>query len=309
MNPLEFRLVDAFASSPYTGNVAGVVFDADTLTDHQMQLIAREFAAPETTFVLQPSAKDAAVRIRWFSPACEVSFCGHATLGAIHALIEAAKVNSDFVDRGSALPVECKAGILQIRCDSPQNQSIPRTIWLDMPHSEPKSRNVPVPAILHHLGISPNDVDPRIPAIRTHDDDVILAVKSINTLFGLTPAMNDLARYCRSESLRGVLVTTTNVLTPVTAVQSRFFAPAAGIDEDPVTGSIHGPLGLHLVECDIVPMVDGVASFHCAQARAGGRAGLVRVVVTDAEEKKRVRIGGSCITTASGVFQSLPPRD
>ncbi len=68
---LEFCLVDAFALSPCTGNVAGVILNADGLSDRQMQLIAREFNAPETTFILSPTTKDAAVRFRWFSPALE----------------------------------------------------------------------------------------------------------------------------------------------------------------------------------------------------------------------------------------------
>src|SRR6266404_6667615 len=86
--PLEFRLVDAFALSPYSGNVAGVILTADGLTDRQMQLIAAEFNASETTFILPATRPDAAVRFRWFSPGCEVNFCGHATLGGVHALLE-----------------------------------------------------------------------------------------------------------------------------------------------------------------------------------------------------------------------------
>lgn len=305
--PLEFRLVDAFALSPFSGNVAGVILKADGLTDRQMQLIAAEFNASETTFILPPTRKDAAVRFRWFTPRCEVSFCGHATLGGVHALLETGRFARELTEPGAVLPIECRAGIVTVRTEAHPEPNGPLTIWLDAPKPEPKSRNVPAPAIADRLGVALDAFDPKIPPIRTHDDDVIFAVRDLNVLLGLAPPMAELARYCRGEQIRGVFVTTTNVLSRATVVQSRFFAPAVGIDEDPVSGSVHGPLGLHLVDCGIVPLTNGKADFFCAQAKAGGRAGVVRVVVTQsAGGKKEVRVGGSCVTTASGTLKALP---
>lgn len=323
---LEFKLVDAFALSPYSGNVAGVILDADGLTGSQMQAIAAEFNASETTFILPATTRDAAVRFRWFTPACEVGFCGHATLAGAHALFESGRFAHALNEPGTVLPIESKAGNLTIRTEKhPDNEPTesppetlrhrpmacgdkqPYTIWLDMPHCEPKRAPVVVPAIAKHLGLSEGAVDLAIPAVRTQDDDVILAIRDLPTLLELQPAMAGLARYCTKNRIRGVLVTTTNVLSAATVVQSRFFAPSAGVDEDPVTGSVHGPLGLHLVDSGIVPMTGDKADFYCAQAKAGGRAGVVRVVVTrSASGERHVRIGGSCITTATGTLQQRP---
>jgi PhzF family phenazine biosynthesis protein len=306
---LEFKLVDVFALSPYSGNVAGVVLDAGALTDKQMRAIAAEFNASETTFILPPTTGDAAVRFRWFTPACEVDFCGHATLGGAHALFESGRFTHALREPGTVLPIECKAGILSLRTEEHPNPDMPYTIWLDMPHSEAANEAVIVPTLAHRLGLAEDAIDPAIPAIRTRDNDVILAVQNLQTLLQLQPPMAELARYCAKNRIRGVLVTTRNVLSAATVVQSRFFAPAAGVDEDPVTGSVHGPLGLHLVNSGVVPMVGGRVDFYCAQAKAGGRAGLVRVVVTQSGEhdEKHVRIGGSCVTTASGTLHELPP--
>ncbi len=306
---LEFKLVDAFALSPYSGNVAGVILKADGLTDRQMRAIAAEFNASETTFILPPTTKDAAVRFRWFTPATEVDFCGHATLGGAHALFESGRFTHALAEPGTVLPIETKAGILTIRTEKHPKPDMPYTIWLDMPHTAQKQTPVVVPAIAKHLGLPEDMIDQAIPAVRTLDDDVILAVRDLQTLLTLEPLMADLKRYCIKNGIRGVLVTTTNALSRATVVQSRFFAPAAGIDEDPVTGSVHGPLGLHLVNCGVVSMKEGKADFHCAQAKAGGRAGLVRVVVTESGEQgeKHVRIGGSCVTTAEGRLTCLPP--
>ncbi|MFQ5410974.1 MAG: PhzF family phenazine biosynthesis protein [Phycisphaerae bacterium] len=322
--PIRFKLIDAFARTPYSGNVAAVVLDADGLTDRQMRLVAAEFNASETTFVLRPDTRDAAVRFRWFTPGCEVDFCGHATLAAVHALLEEGRFTHTLDRPGTILPIETRSGILTVRTErreaeppppeggiegdaSPAASNPPITLWLDMPRCQPKNTHVILPSLLKHLGLDEELMDPAIPPIRTHDDDVILAVHSLSALLELQPEMSSLARSCRKERIRGVLVTTTNVLTSATVVQSRFFAPAVGIDEDPVTGSVHGPLGLHLVNSGVIPMVNGLSDFHCAQARAGGRAGLVRIVVTqDDKDGKHVRIGGVCITTAGGVLQRLP---
>jgi trans-2,3-dihydro-3-hydroxyanthranilate isomerase len=303
---LEFKLVDAFAVSSYSGNVAGVVLRADGLSDRQMQLIAREFNASETTFIFEPTVRDAAVRFRWFTPGCEVGFCGHATLGAVHALLETGRFAHALKQPGTVLPIETKAGVLTIRTERLGVQD-GYTIWLDMPHCEPKRGPVAVPNLAKYLNLPVDAVDPAIPAIRTQDDDVILGVRDLPTLLGLEPSMAELARYCRKERIRGVCVATTNVLSVATAVQSRFFAPAAGIDEDPVTGSVHGPLGLHLVNSGVIPLVGGMADFLCAQAKGGGSAGVVHVVVTESTSGHRhVRIGGRCVTTASGILEQLP---
>lgn len=306
-NELRFKFVDAFTQSPYSGNVAGVVFDADELSEKQMQAIAAEFNASETTFVLKPTLREAALRFRWFAPGSEVSFCGHATLGAVHALLEEGRFSHGLGEPGTILPIESRSGILTVRTENVEGSKRPETIWLDMPHCDPKQANVMVLPLARCLGLSPDMIDSGLSPIRTHDDDVIFAVKTLPALLELQPNMSELMRYCRKEGIRGVFVTTMNTLSRSTVVQSRFFAPVVGIDEDPVTGSAHGPLGLHLINSGIVSMIDGRADFHCAQAKAGGRAGLVRVVVTETSgDHKEVRIGGSCRTTASGVLVEIP---
>jgi len=331
---LEFKLVDAFALSPFTGNVAGVILRADGLMDRQMLAVASELGASETAFVLEPTDREAAIRLRWFTPGSEVDFCGHATLAAVHALLEAGRFSHGLAEPGTILPIETKTGVLTVRTErnaapkpaveqSPVDRSsppgagapaespermLPDTIWLDMPHCEPAREPVNVPAVARPLGLDPSALDPALPPIRTQDADVILAVRDLPVLLGLQPQMTELGRTCRRSRIRGVCVTTTNVLSSATAVQSRFFAPAAGIDEDPVTGSVHGPLGLHLVRSGVVPMSGGRADFFCAQARAGGRAGLVRVIVSGSEEDgRKVRIGGRCVTTTGGTLRR-PPR-
>jgi len=301
---LAFRLVDAFTLTPYAGNVAGVILRADGLSDEQMQAIAAEFNASETTFVLPATTDGGDVRFRWFTPGCEVRFCGHATLAGVHAVLEAGRFAEVQARPGTALRVETRTGILSL-CVEPQGDAVPSTIWLDMPPVRFSKTPVAPPVMARHLGVSPNAFDPELPAVRT-EDDVMLAVRDLGTLLEMQPPMADLKRYCEKERIRGVFVTCRETLSRATVVQSRFFAPAAGVDEDPVTGSAHGPLGVYLVEHGVVELVDGRADFYCGQSKAGGRAGLVRVVVTERDGERQVRIGGSCVTTARGRLARLP---
>lgn len=306
----DFLLVDAFAASAFTGNVAGVVPDADALSDRQMQAIAAELNAGATAFILTPSVAEASLRIRWFTSICELNICGHATLAAVHVMLETGRIPVDATHENAfgVPPIETRAGVLSIAVQRGASHGAPPVLWLDMPNCEPLREPVNVPTVCRHLGLDPGLLDPAIRPITTADRDVLLAVRDTPTLLGISPAMGDLARYCRGERLRGVFVTTTQALSQGVAAQSRFFAPAIGLDEDTVSGSVHGPLGRHLVQCGVVPVADGRAEFLCAQARAGGRAGLVRVIVdTAGADKARVCIGGSCITTARGTLQALPP--
>ena len=97
---LPYYVIDAFAAKPFSGNPAAVVLDARGLSDEHMQAIATEFNLSETTFVFplledggdtqqNPSTKERpAYRFRWFTPTAEVNMCGHATIAAVHALVE-----------------------------------------------------------------------------------------------------------------------------------------------------------------------------------------------------------------------------
>jgi PhzF family phenazine biosynthesis protein len=97
--------VDAFTDEPFHGNPAAVVLSGDQLSDVAMQRIAREFNLSETVFVLRPVAQHAgpAIRLRWFTPSVEVSFCGHATWAAMHAYC---RREQGVATRGEELAIE-----------------------------------------------------------------------------------------------------------------------------------------------------------------------------------------------------------
>jgi trans-2,3-dihydro-3-hydroxyanthranilate isomerase len=296
---LRFCLVDAFAERPFCGNVAGVVLNADALSAGQMQQIASEIHASETAFLSGTADPHGPLRIRWFTPTVEVGFCGHATLASAQALHEAGRYRPD-----SGLIVQSAAGELRLRAEAPSESPTSLIWWLDMPDPGLRPDDIDRARACEVLKISTDDLDSRLPVMRSRDDDVIVIVRDWRTLMDMQPDFAGLARWCATHGIRGLCVATTATRAPGIHVHSRFFAPAAGINEDPVTGSVHGPLTAYLVANQLVSSSGGRTTLLCAQGRPTDRNGLVRAVVESTPEGYRARIGGQCFTTLTGELRA-----
>jgi len=303
---LRFYLVDAFAEQPFRGNMAGVVFDADTLSAAQMQRIAGEIHASETAFLSRANDLHRPMRIRWFTPTTEVGFCGHATLASAHALHEAGCLAGLLSRPDASLVLDSAAGELRLRPETLPEPHPGLIWWLDMPDPALKADHTNPIRTCELLGLSIDDLDPALPAMRSRDDDVIYIVRRWQTLMDLRPDFAELARWCERNHIRGLCVATTATLAASVNVHSRFFAPAVGINEDPVTGSVHGPLAVYLVVNGLVGRAGDRSALLCAQGRPGDRSGLVRALVESTPQGYCVRIAGQCFTTLTGELR-VPP--
>lgn len=305
---LPFRLIDAFADRAFSGNSAGVLLTADGLTDEQLQRIACEVNASETAFITGGSDLHRPPRIRWFTPTVEVGFCGHATIAAAHAWAETLGYEKLLKPGAAPLVFESAAGPLTLRPEVvPERESSP-VWWLSMPDPSLRADNTNPMKTCEFLGIRLDDLDPAVPIMRSRDNDLIMLLKSWRTLTEMKPNSQMLGEWCARHKLRGICCATTDTLNESTTVVSRFFAPAAGVPEDPVTGSVHGPLAVMLVVNQLVTLRGGRASLTCIQGIPGGRTGLVRALVEADESGYRVRIGGMCHTTISGEIR-VPPEE
>jgi PhzF family phenazine biosynthesis protein len=303
-----FRLVDAFAEGPYRGNPAGVVLDADGLSDEQMRRMAGEINASETAFVSRLNDLHRPPRLRWFTRATEVRFCGHATLAAAHALAEAGRLGGVLAKPDGRVLFDTTAGELHLHAERLPPPRDTLMWWLAMPDPALKPDNTNPVRTCELLGITPDALDPGVPAMRTRDDDVIYVVKSWQTLMEMQPRFDELAQWCRRSNIRGICVATTATLTDIVNVHSRFFAPAVGVNEDPVTGSVHGPLAVLLVVNGLIGSALGRSALWCAQGRPGDRSGLVRALVEATPQGYQVSIAGQCFTTLTGELR-IPPRE
>jgi PhzF family phenazine biosynthesis protein len=215
MTTLPIFQVDAFADGPFTGNPAAVcLLDAerDALW---MQNVAREMNLSETAFLLP---REAGWSLRWFTPAVEVDLCGHATLASAHVLWESGRLDSAATAR-----FHTRSGWLEARRDG-------AAIAMDFPALPSAPAESPA-GLADALGAEPVNM-------QRSRFDYLVELASDAAVRALRP---DLARL-KSVEARGVIVTARSADARFDVV-SRFFAPAAGVDEDPVTGSAHCVLG------------------------------------------------------------------
>jgi len=201
--------VDAFSSALFGGNPAAVCLLAAWPDDAWMQAVAAENNLSETAFVV---SEPEGPRIRWFTPTTEVDLCGHATLASAYVHFRFIDPAAERVEFASA------SGTLTVSRDGDR-------LTLDFPALAPVPVVTPPAALLAGLGVEP------APVLAAKDYLVVL--EDAATLRRLRPDFTALARLTEK---RGVIVTAPGDDCDFV---SRFFAPAAGVDEDPVTGSAH----------------------------------------------------------------------
>lgn len=283
--------VDSFTKEKCTGNPAGVVSNADGLTEEQMQKIAREMNCSETAFVLSPDADDHHARIRFFTPTTEVPICGHATVAAIY--VRAVETRA----RTSRVLQKTGAGILPV--DIVEDGDDYKIIMTQgKPVFGSTLEGADKETLVSALGISPLDLDERCPVeiASTGHSKVMIGIKSRSVLNGLTPNMAALADLSKKIGCNGYFVFTFESDDPEILTHGRMFAPAIGINEDPVTGNANGPLGAYLVHHGLVPHDGNQFQFKGKQGEAIGRPGIVEVKVTiEKNEPVQVQIGGNAV--------------
>jgi trans-2,3-dihydro-3-hydroxyanthranilate isomerase len=295
MKSIPISQVDAFTAVPHTGNPAGVVLDATGLSQEQMQAIAREMNLSETAFVLPPTRQDADVRIRWFTPTVEVPLCGHATIATFHALAEEGRLGIGGPGN-YRFSLETSEGILPVEVDRREGGNL---VYLGL--RVPEFEKVPHLKVdlVRLLGIPAVEFDSRVPILR--DAYLYVFIKRLHTLFTLKPNFLNISTFLTSRNLTGLCLYTLETIDRDSKVHSRFFAPNCGINEDPVTGSSHGPLGVILHDHGLLSASDGTAAFQGEQGDAIARRGRVQVEVTGREGKAvSVRIGGQAVTVLRG---------
>ena len=233
--------VDSFTKRRFHGNPAGVVPNADGLSEEQMQRIARELNNSETAFLFQSSAPDHDVEVRFFTPTTEVPICGHATVAAhyVYAL------ENQFESR--RIRQKTKAGILPVDIIKSDNDySIVMTqgrpeVSEDL-GTDIRSR------IADALGISDQSICKEYPVAvsSTGHSKVMVPIDSNELLHSLKPDLQKLSQISEVIGCNGYYIFTLNPQEEI-LVHGRMFAPAIGIAEDPVTGNANGPLGAYLV--------------------------------------------------------------
>jgi PhzF family phenazine biosynthesis protein len=264
---VKFFQVDAFTDRPFRGNAAGVFVLEEPMDPRAMQLLARETNLSETAFV-SPPREDGVREVRWFTPAVEVSLCGHATLAVGHVI--ANELGGETPVRvesvGGSLVIDAEGDLLSIRVPA-----------------DPPTIELPPSGLLRALGCHE-----AVPVLRS---DLVWVVRLSwqREVEALTPNVAALLEVDAGEGVLGVAVTAPALDEDVDFV-SRFFAPWVGVPEDPVTGVAYRALAPYWAE--------QMGRTGLVARQLSSREGIVRLRV----EGDQVELAGRAVTVAQGMF-------
>ena len=291
---LQIKHINAFTSRPFSGNPAAVVTQGEGLSEKQMQAIAREMNLSETAFVLKPTSPRADLRLRWFTPTVEVSFCGHATIASLHALAEEGRFRMEQPGLYS-FRLETRSGILPV---SIKKRSAKRAwIQVQVPKTTFFSYDGQVLEILRALQVNTKDLHSHWPVQLDQRRILYIPFAKLSSLFAMKPNFDKLGQVGEKNQLHGVCVFTTETVDRESDFHSRFLAPNYGVNEDPVTGSSNGPLGAYLYQQGLLKPQKGKCLATGEQGDIIGRRGRVSVEVELGDEGvKAIRIGGEAVT-------------
>ena len=255
--------VDAFTDVAFGGSPAAVCVLPAAREATWMQHVAREMNLSETAFVVPRDGASGDFDLRWFTPTVEVDLCGHATLASAHVLWEDGRVAAE-----AAARFHTRSGLLT---------AARRGDWieLDFP-ATPEQPIDPPPGLVEAVGATPRHVGrSRFDFLFELEDET--AARNVRPDFGRL----------RGFAARGVIVTA-RADDPAIDFVSRYFAPAFGIDEDPVTGSTH---------CCLGPFWSGrLNKTEFVARQVSTRGGMLKVKV----DGDRVRLGGQAVTVLRG---------
>lgn len=266
-----FRQVDVFATEPLRGNPLAVVVGADALTDDEMARFANWTNLSETTFLLQPTTGEADYRVRIFTPAGELPFAGHPTLGSCHVWL-----TTGGIPRGDVITQECEIGLVRIR------RTQERLAFA-------------APELRRSGAVEPAELDQVMKGLRLRADAVVdanwvdngpgwiaLLLRDRDDVLAIEPDYAALA----GRSV-GVVAPSGNGMDADFEIRSF----TSGGYEDPVTGSLNAGIAQWLIGSGAAP-----ASYVARQGTVLGRAGRVHVE----RDGDTIWIGGAVKTCIEG---------
>jgi PhzF family phenazine biosynthesis protein len=292
---IQVHQIDAFTRVKFTGNPAGVVLDADALTDAEMLAIARELNNADTAFVLKADGPDHDLRIRFFTPRVEAAFVGHASVAA-HYVLSAATGGT------RRLRQKSRAGVVEVEIRGSDAQ---RRIAIRQ-SAPPLGREVNDRerlAVMDALALASADLDLHCPVkiVGTGSTRLMVGVRGAEQLRQLKPDVSRLTTLSAQLGAQGFFVFTLTPELPDVLVESRMFCPALGIAEDPVSGNAHGMLGVYLARHGLLGPAAPKMHFAGAQGHHVNRPGRVEV---ELEQQDGTVVAVWIVGQATAIFET-----
>ena len=267
----EYTLVDVFTDKKFGGNQLAVFRDGQAIASESMQAIAKELNLPETAFVL-PAAKDGDHRVRIFTPAKELPFAGHPTVGTGYVLAGGRDARLRLEETVGTLEVTVRDGFTEMEQPLPTFDPV-----------------VDRDAVAASLSLEPKDLDVALP--------IEIGSSGNRFMFVAVTGLDAVRRATPRGLAEAAYIFTTQTVEPGSTVHGRMYAPWQGIAEDPATGSANGPLGAYLVR-------HGVAAGERIVSEQGyemGRPSLLYIRIGGTAERiTSVHVGGRCAIAGGG---------
>jgi PhzF family phenazine biosynthesis protein len=292
---IQVHQIDAFTRVKFTGNPAGVVLDADGLTDAEMLAIARELNNADTAFVLKADGADHDLRVRFFTPRVEAAFVGHASVAAHYVL-------SAVTGGARRLRQKSRAGVVEVEIRGNDAQ---RRIAIRQ-SAPPLGREVNDRerlAVMDALALASADLDLHCPVkvVGSGSTRLMVGVRGAEQLRQLKPDVSRLTTLSAQLGAQGFFVFTLAPELPDVLVESRMFCPALGIAEDPVSGNAHGMLGVYLARHGLLGPAAPKMHFAGAQGHHVNRPGRVEV---ELEQQDGAVVAVWIVGQASAIFET-----
>lgn len=273
--------VNSFAKSINGGNPAGVVLNADGLSDVEMKKIAGVVGFSETAFVMKSDLAD--FMVRFFTPNEEVDFCGHATIAVFHTISSKGYIKSGRYSQ------ETKAGILDVQVMEDlsimMNQNIPSYHEIIEKQEIADSLNITVDEMLENLPVQ---------IVSTALRDILVPIKSLDILNSINPDFKKVENISSKYNTVGYHIFTLESLNESNA-HCRNFAPLYGIPEESATGTSNGALACYLYKYGKLKH-DHITNISIEQGYSMERPSEIKIALTTKEKEiTEVRVGGTTL--------------
>jgi len=303
MPTIRYVTVDVFTDTRFTGNPLAVIFDAEKLSDTEMQNIAKEFNYSEVTFVLPPQDQANSARVRIFTPTMEVPFAGHPNVGTAYVLGQQTELFGKPV--GETLRFEEKAGVVEVKLTHQNGKVI--TASIRAPRALEVGSIVDAETVADCASINVGSIVTKnhtpiyasvgLPFVFTELD-------SLDTLAKARPNLTAFHEAVQKYPCGGLdfpLFLYVRDTARPWHMRARMFCPFDNVPEDPATGSASAALAAYLVETGTDAGVDGKIAITIEQGVEMGRRSIIQLEATKHEGKvTELLIGGSCTMVMRG---------
>lgn len=298
---LKAKRMSAFTSAPYGGNAVWVILGGDALSESEMKRLASTLdPGSDVAFITFDTTSEADICQKFFADGSEIKFSGHAAVASYYALSDENILK--LKEPETEIRQRTKVGIQSVKLRVNGKKITRATLSLSKPDS--MKIDINPSHVARFLGLTVNEIcDTNLPfeVMSTGFYDLIVPLKSLNHIRNINPNFALMDSYCTRMGIQGVTTFTREVYDTADLVFMRYFAPAVGMNEEPLSGGAAGSLGCYCLKHDLVKGADNFTRMIIEQGDLMNKSARLYVHIESTNGQiLRVKVGGHAIMTFSG---------